>query len=66
MKMKREEMDLGEEEKDEPKRSRKCLVLCYGTDNACLAVPCYIVGCRVHRRMTAIKTSLSRWNEGTR
>lgn len=46
--MKKEEMDVGGEEKDKPKRSRKVLVLCYGTDNACLAVPCYKGGRRVH------------------
>lgn len=66
MEMKKEEMNVGGEEKDKPKRSRKVLVLCYGTDNACLAVPCCRGGRRLHTQMMAIKTSLSRWNEGTR
>lgn len=43
----------------------KCLVVCYGTDNALLS------GALVHRWMQsahtmAIKTSLSRWNDETR
>lgn len=59
-------MDVGKEEKDnKPKRSRKVSssVLWH---RQCLAVPCYSGGCRVHTQMMAIKTSLSRWNEGTR
>lgn len=56
----------GGRRKTNQREAGKCLVLCYGTDNACLAVPGYIGVRGVHTRMMAIKTSLSRWNEGTR
>lgn len=52
--------------KPNQREAGRCLVVCYGTDNACLAVPCYIGGRRAHTRTMAIKTSLSRWNDGTR
>lgn len=59
-------MVVGGEEKDKPIEAESGLVLRHGTQNADLAVPFYIGGCRVHTRMMAIKTSLSCWNEGTR
>lgn len=65
LKMKKEEINAGEE-KTNQREAGKCLVLRCGADSAGLALPCYKGGRRGHTRVKAVGTSLSRWNEGTR
>lgn len=55
-----------ERRKANQREAGECLVLCYGADNARLAVPRDTGGRRVHTQTMAIKTSLSCWDEGTR